>query len=195
MNARYKVKGQDRGEGPSLHPQTLARGLGWFSIGLGMAQLLAPRAVSWAAGVEARPTLMRAYGLRELACGIGILISRDPSPFLWARAGGDVLDMATLAATSNKANAHERSRAVFTAAQVAGIAALDVYAARALSALQTQRTPAREHDYSDRSGFPRAASEMRGAALVDFAIPSDMRGPDALRAYTRPPLDGTSTEI
>jgi len=195
MNARYKPERQDRGAGTALHPQTLARRLGWFSVGLGFAQLFAPRAMSRAAGVEVSSALMRAYGLRELACGMGILLARDPTPFLWARAGGDVLDMATLAATSNNANAEERSRAVVAAAQVAGVAALDVYAAQAFSAFRIQRAPARQYDYSDRTGFPRAASEMRGAALVDFEIPRDMRAPDALRAYTRRAGDGESTAV
>jgi len=63
----------------------VARGLGWFSIALGMAELCAPRALSRAAGIDAHPTTVRLYGLREIACGIGILASRQPQRFLWAR--------------------------------------------------------------------------------------------------------------
>jgi hypothetical protein len=151
--------------------------------------------MSRAAGVEVSSALMRAYGLRELACGMGILMARDPTAFLWARAAGDVIDMATLAATTNRVDAQSRSRAVVSAVQVAGVAALDVYAAQAFSALRIQRAPARQYEYSDRTGFPRAPSEMRGAALVDFEIPRDMRGPDALRAYTRCAGDGESTAV
>jgi hypothetical protein len=36
-------------------------------------------------------------------------------------------------------------------------------------------------DYSDRSGLPRSADEMRGAARTDFAMPADMATPAPLR--------------
>lgn len=69
-------------------PASIARGLGWFSLALGAAELLAPNSVARAAGVRTNSALMRLYGLREIACGIGILMSRDPTPYLWARVGG-----------------------------------------------------------------------------------------------------------
>jgi uncharacterized membrane protein len=84
-----------RGE---LSPATLARGLGWFSIGLGVAELLAPRALTRTLGLRGHERLIRAYGLREIGTGIGILAARDPSPWIWGRVGGDALDMATVAA-------------------------------------------------------------------------------------------------
>ena len=63
----------------------VARGLGWFSIALGVAELMAPRAVARATGMRRSDTLMRAYGLREIGAGIGLLTARDPTPWLWAR--------------------------------------------------------------------------------------------------------------
>lgn len=162
-------------------PDSVARGLAWFSIALGVAELVAPRMMARAAGVNAGPGAVRFYGLRELACGVGILASRNPRPFLWARVGGDALDLGTLALSSNKWSARDRQRATVAAVNVACVTALDVYAAK--SAAAAPRLPS--VDYSDRTGFAKSAEEMRGAALADFETPRDMRAPDALAPYTR----------
>ena len=49
-----------------------------------------------AAEVEAE--LRRAYGVREIAAGMGILGSRngDRAPWVWSRVAGDALDLASL---------------------------------------------------------------------------------------------------
>lgn len=53
--------------------EKLAKGLGWFSIGLGTAELLAPRMVANICGMPGRNTLLiRLFGLREIAAGVGI---------------------------------------------------------------------------------------------------------------------------
>jgi hypothetical protein len=161
-------------------PDSIARGLGWFSIALGLAQIVAPRTMARAAGVSTGAGVMRLYGLRELACGIGVLALRNPRPFLWARVGGDALDLGTLA-LSPRRDARAHARAKRAAVNVACIAALDVYAAN--SATGTPSTS--PVDYSDRSGFSRSPADMRGAALADFEMPRDMRMPDALAPYTR----------
>ncbi len=79
--------------GPMRAP---ARALGWFSIGLGLAELAMPRRLARIAGMPNAPRLTRAYGLREIGTGIGILTSKDPSPWLWGRVAGDALDVATV---------------------------------------------------------------------------------------------------
>lgn len=80
-----------------MNAEKVARGLGWFSIGLGLAETLTPRNLTPYLGLEGRETLIRAYGLREIAAGIGILASPRPTArWLWARVGGDALDIATL---------------------------------------------------------------------------------------------------
>ena len=162
-------------------PDSVARGLGWFSIVLGVAQLVAPRAMARAAGVESASGTVRLYGLREVACGIGILASRNPRPFLWARVAGDALDLSTLALSSNKLSSRDRQRAAIAAANVACVTALDMYAVG--GAKSAPRLPS--VDYSDRTGFPNSPSRMRGAALADFEIPRDMRTPELLAPYTR----------
>ena len=84
------------------YAHSMARGLGWFSIGLGLAEVLAPRALTRGLGMEGNEQLVQAYGLREIATGIGILSSDQPAPWIWGRVGGDALDMATLAGQSEK---------------------------------------------------------------------------------------------
>jgi hypothetical protein len=76
---------------------SVARGLGWFSIVLGLAEILAPRALTRGLGMEGHEQIVRAYGVREIATGIGILSSTHPVPWIWGRVGGDALDIATLA--------------------------------------------------------------------------------------------------
>src|ERR1041385_5983308 len=56
---------------PSTSAKRLAKGLGWFSVGLGLAELLAPRAIANISGVSNTHTgLIRLYGARELGAGI-----------------------------------------------------------------------------------------------------------------------------
>ena len=74
----------------NVFPETahsMARGLGWFSIGLGLAEILAPRALTRGLGMEGHEQIVRAYGVREIATGIGILSSTHPVPWIWGRVG------------------------------------------------------------------------------------------------------------
>jgi hypothetical protein len=65
------------------YAHSMARGLGWFSIGLGLTEVLAPRALTRGLGMEGNEQLVQAYGLREIATGIGILSSDQRcDPFL-----------------------------------------------------------------------------------------------------------------
>jgi len=138
----------------------MARALGWFSIGLGVAELVAPRAVAKACGMSGRGTgLLRAYGAREVAAGVGLLKSADPSPWLWARVAGDVLDIATVGYKARRRG--EGVKMGVALAALAGVAAFDVMAA---SRMRSERSGGPARDYSDRSGFPRPAAEMRGVA-------------------------------
>lgn len=77
----------------------LAKALGWFSIGLGATQLLAPRRLARAIGVDdgdRTVVLMRTLGAREMATGFAILAQPDNPAWLAARVGGDVMDLALL---------------------------------------------------------------------------------------------------
>lgn len=166
-------------EARPLHRRSVrraARGLGWFSLGLGLAGLLLPRAVARAGGMAGHESLVRACGLREVATGLGLLLARDPTPWLWARVAGDAADLAALGA--HVARGHPRSaHAALALAAVAGITAVDALSARA--ARHDRLPPA--HDYSDRRGLPLPPDEMRGAAMVDFDAPEDLQIPLPLR--------------
>jgi uncharacterized membrane protein len=112
--------------------EKLALGLGWFSIGLGLAQLIAPGAVSRIAGARGRHSgLIRGVGLRELACGAGILARGNPGAWLQARAAGDLMDIALLAPLLRSSNP-SRERAISTLAAVIGVTAVDMLVARQL---------------------------------------------------------------
>jgi hypothetical protein len=159
--------------------RTSARRLGWLSVGLGLAELLAPRATARATGLQGRERLLRSYGVREIATGVGILAARNPAPWLWARVAGDVLDLATLGARAGRSNPRQDAT-VATMAAVASATAVDIACASALSAAERRRR-ALTREYKKRSGLPKPAAEMRGAAK-DFQAPADMQTPRALRA-------------
>jgi hypothetical protein len=160
--------------------------LGWFSIGLGLAEVLAPRALTRGLGIEGNEQLVQVYGLREIATGIGILSSDQPARWIWGRVGGDALDLATLAGGLQPENSRKENVQVALAA-VAGVTALDVVCGAALARYAPPKPRRRRTaiDYGRRSGFPKAAEQMRGAAR-DFEVPWDMRTPKALRPFVTP---------
>jgi hypothetical protein len=174
----------NRGPAANAHSGTahsLARGLGWFSIGLGLMEVLAPRTLARSLGMRGSEKTLAGYGVREIATGIGILSSSNPTPWIWGRVGGDALDVATLA-TGLESNNRRRGNVVLALGAVASVSVLDVLCARLLS---TEQAPSQGavYDYSTRRGMPRSPNEMRGAAR-DFEAPRDMRIPEAMRPYT-----------
>ncbi len=182
----HRYDGPDGRNGRDASTYALAQGLGWFSIGLGVAELLAPGQLARLLGMEERTELIRAYGARELVTGIGILSQQDPTPWIWGRVGGDAIDLATLAPGLDPDNPAQRNVIVAVAA-VAGVTVLDAVCAQQLSSARrsraTARRQARVKDYSGRRGMPRPPEAMRGAAK-DVEVPKDMRIPEALRPYT-----------
>ena len=110
--------------------QQLTRGLGWFSIGLGLAELLAPRALSRIIGAPHRPALMRTLGLREIAAGMGILAQpHNSGPWMTARVAGDAMDLGLLG-LAFLAEESEHGRLALATSAVAGVTALDVLCAQ-----------------------------------------------------------------
>jgi uncharacterized membrane protein len=118
---------------PKTNAKRLARGLGWFSLGLGATELLAPKFIARISGVpERRTDVIRLYGLREIAAGIGIFAQKNPVEAMWSRVAGDVLDLTSLTLACTAPDA-KRGRITFAAANVAAVTALDVIAAKQLS--------------------------------------------------------------
>jgi uncharacterized membrane protein len=114
----------------------LGRGLGLFSIGLGLAEVAAPDAIARLIGVECRPnqrTAIRACGLREIATGVGLLARPRAAGGAWARVFGDAIDLALLAYALRSPRT-ERARTLGAIGIVAGAAAID-----AVSALRMRR--------------------------------------------------------
>ena len=148
--------------------ESFAIGLGLFSIGLGLVELLFPRTLTRPLGMKGDEGLVRLYGLREIATGVGLLAARKRAPWLWGRVAGDALDIATLAANGN--GRRNSARTALALGAVAGVTVLDAVTAESLDAPE----PAPTRDYSDRSGFPGGLAAARGAAR-DFVVPRDMR--------------------
>lgn len=147
-----------------------AQGLGLFSIALGLAELAFPGAIGRTFGLEGRKGLLRSYGLREVAAGVGAL-QPNPAPAIWARAAGDLADLATLAKGRETDDEDARRNANRALAAVAAITLVDIVVAAACTA-QTAR-PSQTRDYGDRSGFPGGVAAARGA--VANYTPRDYR--------------------
>ena len=169
-------------ERAAVSADALARGLGWFSIGLGVAELLAPRQLTRMLGMQGGEALVQGFGAREIATGVAILSSQQPAPWVWARVGGDVVDLATLASGLDEGNP-KRGNVGLALAAVAAVTAVDVLCASALGAAADSAKPVPMHDYHGRSGFPRPPAAMRGAAS-DFVVPRDFRIPAPMRPHT-----------
>ena len=136
-SSSYDESNYSRGRGkpglPSASARKLAKGLGWFSIGLGLAELLAPRAIASISGVPNRRTgLIRLYGLREIAAGITIFSQENPAGGVWSRVAGDALDLASLGAAAASPDS-KKGRLAFATANVLAVTALDVICAKQLS--------------------------------------------------------------
>jgi uncharacterized membrane protein len=121
-------RGPSDGEG-------LAKALGWFSIGLGVAQIAAPARMARLIGVDddgKSTATMRAVGVREIAAGVGLLTRPRPAEWAWGRVAGDAMDLAMVgnALTSDD---NDRPRAAATLTALLGITALDVYCAQRLT--------------------------------------------------------------
>jgi len=117
------------------HADRLAVGLGWFSIGLGLAEVAATGPLMRLIGVRDRDrtrTILRACGARGIANGVAILSRPDRASWLWTRVAGDGTDLSLLASVMRSSNT-DRSRAAAAVAAVVGVTALDVLAARRLS--------------------------------------------------------------
>lgn len=145
----------------------LARNLGWFSIVLGLLEIAAPHRFSRGLGYRGGETLIASYGLREVATGVAILTSRNPAPFVWARVAGDALDLVSL--LGGFAGSQRKIFAGAALGSVALITVIDLICAQTLS-VDAERNRTRIPDYSNRTGLPKPAAQMRGAARDGHAI-------------------------
>jgi hypothetical protein len=105
-----------------------ARFLGYFSLGLGTPQVTAPGAVNRLIGVRDQAGTrfwQVVVGMRELMAAAGILGSRRPAGWAWARVAGDAMDI-TLLSSALRGKADHPERTVAALGAVAGITVADV---------------------------------------------------------------------
>ncbi len=194
-------------------PDQLANGLGWFSIALGLAQLVAPRQVAQLIGVDegASQAVMRAVGLREIASGLGLLSQPSSQRANWvkARVGGDVMDLALLG-KAYTSGGNDQTKVTTALVAVAGIMALDLFCSQQLDSQQAdmgqygteQSGPQMKQQWDFRSGDER--SDDRGqnrrdpgrmgqqqAQAQPIPVGKEEKGVHVVKAVTinRPPED------
>jgi len=135
----------------SMNEEKIARALGWFSLGLGLTELMATRSLSEYLGMEEQTALIRAYGLREIASGIGILSHPHPTTGVWARAGGDMMDLLTLGTAYTPDNL-KRANVGIALGTVAAVTLVDLLCAQKLSK-STPVEPAPESNRVNGKGY------------------------------------------
>lgn len=153
------------------------RTLGWFSIGLGLAELLAPRGLSKLIGLRDHRPLVRVLGLREITSGVGILTRPRPSGWLWSRVAGDAMDLALLGAAFRSYRGRSVRLAAATAA-VAGVALLDVMCSRELSRARRRRFGISAADLlRPATALLRPATELLRPATESLRAPAELLRP------------------
>jgi hypothetical protein len=158
----------------------LAKALGWFSLGLGLTELLAPGRITRALGMEGKEGVVRAFGAREIGHGL-LTLSPDKQVGLWSRVAGDGLDIATLMGGLRDDNP-KRDNVAIALAMVLGVTLLDVIGAQSTT-VRHSRNRGERRLYRDRSGFPRGVQAARGVAR-DFKTPPDMRAAPVLASVS-----------
>ncbi len=126
-----------KSDGASLREtaERRAKGLGVLSLGLGLAQLLAPSGMARLIGLpdtRRSRTVLTLIGMREVASGMGLLARPDSASWAWTRVAGDAMDLALLGEAFTQRDA-EPTRLAAAAAAVLGLAALDTASAASLS--------------------------------------------------------------
>jgi hypothetical protein len=109
----------------------LARILGWVSIGLGLAIVVAPGPLFKAFGLGDRPNLGRFLGARDLVIGTGLLLGQNTAAWCRARGIADALDVVLIVGGA-AAGAFRRDRAPIGVASGAAFSALSFWLARRL---------------------------------------------------------------
>jgi uncharacterized membrane protein len=143
--------------GSAGHADPVARGLGAFSLALGLPQLLAPGRVNRMIGVrdDASSRLwMRVVGVREIAAGVGIFSERRPREWVMARVAGDTMDLALLA-SALRSKSEQPGRTLAATGAVVGAFAADL-----IDSLRLNRGPDQQQT-EDKPMHVKAAITVR----------------------------------
>jgi hypothetical protein len=104
--------------------------MGWFSVGLGLMELIAPKRMARQFGLRGRHGMVRSFGLREIASGALILLDDGRnSKWMWLRVAGDLMDLGLLESAHPYSRGRRRNLLAAKAA-VLGATAMDVVGAR-----------------------------------------------------------------
>ncbi len=113
-----------------MNAKSVSLGLGLFSLALGAAELFASRRIADRLSIPGGSRTIKAYGVREVVAGVGLLQAPAHSARVWNRVAGDLLDLGTLAVSARRS---PKERAVWGAIGFVVFAtALDLLTARAL---------------------------------------------------------------
>lgn len=126
---------------PRGESETGETGMGWLSVGLGLAQVVAPAGVARLMGVtntDASLWAMRAAGVRELAAGLGMLRRPRSNAVLWMRLAGDVIGLALVV---RQLSAKPRSKTRLALAAIAALGSTVVDAKAAIDSTRARRVP------------------------------------------------------
>lgn len=137
----------------SQRDERIAEGLGWFSLGLGVAQLLAPGALNRLAGIRddsAARSAQQIVGIREVGAFAAIMADR-PRPVLplWSRVGGDLMDLVLLG-RAWRGKRESAPRLALTIGSIVGVTGLDIYAA--IRHTETERRDRKSEGSAARGG-------------------------------------------
>jgi len=117
----------------------ISLGLGVFSVALGITELVASRQITRALKADGHEGVVKAFGWREIAAGVGLLQSPAHGIRVWNRVTGDGLDLGALALAARHA---PRNKAVWGAtAFVAGATLLDTIVALGLDRTTGKTAP------------------------------------------------------
>ncbi|HMJ04853.1 MAG TPA: hypothetical protein VK474_01225 [Chthoniobacterales bacterium] len=151
---RYKTNESQRGQA-DVATFRLAQFLGVFSLLLGAGELIWGGAIARHIGLGDLEWLVRVYGAREFVNGVLILMSKDPTPWIWLRVVGDGLDAATLVWGYTRDPSHGMGVLIAFIA-VTPVVIADIYCAIKLSSeSKTPLSPAKDH--GNRGGLSGSA--------------------------------------
>jgi hypothetical protein len=115
---------------------------------------------------------LKAEKLIDSKCQSSLSASKWTRAALGPGGGGDALDLVSL--VGGFGGSRRKATVGLAVGAVALVTAIDLICAQTLSA-DNERGKTRIPDYSNRTGLPRIAAQMRGAAAKDFKIPDHLR--------------------
>ena len=138
--------------------------------------------------MEGNEQIVQAYGVREIATGIGIC-PRTTLRRGYGGAWGATRSTSRRSQLDCNRTIRKKTMSNLLLSQLSALQRL-MSSAEPRCAPSIKSAPRRHRsaiDYHRRTGFPKPPEQMRGAAR-DFEVPRDMRTPEALRPFPTIPI-------